>query len=210
MTSTDFTLNLHSREAVGKQNAKKLRREGKLPGVFYAHGEKPVPVIVEYRDLENAISYTGLIDVKIDDKRKRKAIIKDFQLDPLTNKFKHVDIMGVRLKEKITVTVPIHLVGEAVGVKDMGGILHQYFHEVEVTCLPLDIPEVIEIDVTELKIGDSINIGDVEIENVNIEGDPTQPIVSILAPTVKAAAEEVVEEEAEEAEGEEKEEEAAE
>ena len=206
MTTTDVILELESREALGKQNAKRIRREGKVPGVFYAHGEKPIPVVADYRQLENAISASGLIDVKIDNKRKRKAIIKDMQFEPLTNKFWHVDIMGVHLKEKITVTVPVHVVGEAVGVKDMGGMLHQYFHEIEVTCLPLDIPESIEIDVSSLEIGDAINIGDVEIENVTIEGDPSQPLVTVVAPAVAAAKEKEEEEEEVEEEEEETEE----
>ncbi len=213
MTSTDITLTLETRESVGKQYAKRLRREGKIPGVFYAHGEKAIPIVVDARELEKSISQAGgLIDVKIGQKRKRKAIIKDVQHDPMTSKFYHVDIMGVRLKEKVTVTVPIHLVGEPVGVKEQGGILHQYNHDIEVTCLPLDIPEQIEIDVTELKIGDAITLGDIHLENVALVGEEDQPLVSVMAPTVaKATAEEeAAEEEIAEGEGAEEEAEAEE
>jgi len=182
MTPTDITLTLESRTETGKENAKRLRREGKIPGVFYAHGEKSVPIVVEDRELAKVIAQVGgLIDIKIDGKRKRKAIIKDVQADPITNKFFHVDIMGVHLKEKVTVTVPFQVVGEPVGVKEQGGILHQYSHEIEVSCLPLDIPDHVEIDVTNLNIGDSITIEDVELENVTIVGEADQPLVTILA-----------------------------
>ncbi|OQX87870.1 hypothetical protein B6D60_03115 [candidate division KSB1 bacterium 4484_87] len=211
MTPTDISLSLVSRAETGKENAKKLRREGKIPGVFYAHGEKSVPIVVEDRELAKVIAQVGgLIDVQIDGKKKRKAIIKDVQSDPITNKFFHVDIMGVHLKEKVTVTVPLHVVGDPVGVKDQGGILHQYSHEIDVSCLPLDIPDHVEVDVSELNIGDSITIGDIKIENVTIVGEEEQPLATILAPTVskepveeEEGEEEAVEGEAE-ADGEEK------
>ncbi|NOZ60647.1 MAG: 50S ribosomal protein L25 [Calditrichaeota bacterium] len=206
MTTTDITLSLQSRSETGKENAKRLRREGKVPGVFYAHGEKTVPVVVGDRELAKVISQVGgLVDIKIDDRRKRKAIIKEVQSDPVTNKFYHVDIMGVRLKEKVTVTVPIQVVGDAIGVKEQGGILHQYSHEIEVSCLPLDIPDHVEIDVTDLNIGDSISVADIQLENAAIVNDPDQPLATVMAPSVSKEPEAEEEAEEEVAEGEEEE-----
>ncbi|UCE05440.1 MAG: 50S ribosomal protein L25 [bacterium] len=200
---SENVLHAEIREVTGKEFAKKLRKHGKIPGIFYAHDEKPVAIIVDERDTMKILtSESGLIDIQIGKKRKRKAIIKDAQADPVKQTLLHIDVMGVRLKEKIHVEVPIQFMGDAVGVKDHGGVLHQYLRAIEVSCLPLDIPDHIEVDVTNLNIGDSISLSSLSIENVEILGDPEQPIVNVLPPTVVKVpvAEEVeaVEEEKEE------------
>ncbi len=200
-------LHAELRDSKGKGASKKLRREGKVPGVFYAHNEKTVPIALDERELMKLLATeSGLLDIQIDKKKKRKAIIKEVQSDPVKQTLVHVDVMGVRLKEKITLSVPFNFVGEAIGVKDQGGILHQLMREVEVSCLPLDIPEHIEVDVSELAIGDTITLDSIRIENVEILGEPDQAIVHIISPSI--AVEEEPEEIEEEIEGEEPEEEA--
>jgi large subunit ribosomal protein L25 len=201
----DNILHADIRELTGKEYAKKLRKQGKIPGIFYAHDEKPVSIILNESDTMKILtSESGLIDIQIGSKRKRKAIIKEAQTDPVKQTLLHVDVMGVHLKEKINVEVPLHFIGEAIGVKEQGGILHQYLREIEISCLPLDIPEYIEVDVTNLNIGDVINLGSLAIENGEILGDPEQPIVNIVPPTVVkepvVEEAEVPEEEAEEKE----------
>ncbi|MBC8185939.1 50S ribosomal protein L25 [candidate division KSB1 bacterium] len=192
---SEHVLQVESREATGKEYAKKLRQAGKVPGVFYAHNEKSVAITFDEREIMKTLtsSEAGLIDIQIGGDKTRKAIIKEVQTDPIKNYLVHVDVMGVSLEEKITVSVPIHIVGEAVGVKDQGGILHNYIREVEVSCLPLDIPEYIDVDVSELNMGDSIQLSILTIDKVSIVGDLDQPIVSVLMP--KVVIEEVVEEE---------------
>lgn len=187
------------REVTGKEFAKKLRKQGKIPGVFYTHGEDPVPIVLDEQDsMKLLTSESGLIDFQIGKKRKRKAIIKDVQTDPLKQTLLHIDVLGVRLEEKIAVAVPIRIVGEAVGVKLQGGILHQYLRELQIECLPLDIPERIDVDVANLNIGDTITARSLVVEKVQILGDPEQPIVNVLQPTIvkeaKAEAAEAVEE----------------
>lgn len=185
---------VETREVTGKEFAKKLRRQGKVPGIFYAHDEKPIPIILDKRETTKILtSEAGLIDIQIGKKRKRKAIIKEVQTDPVKQSLVHVDVMGVRLKEKINVEVPIQILGEASGVKDQGGILHQYLREIEVSCLPLDIPEHIEIDVSNLNIGDTITLGSLSIENVEVLGDSEQAIIIVLPPTVVKEKVEIVE-----------------
>jgi len=201
-------LRAEMRELTGKEISKKMRREGKIPGVFYSRSEKSIPIILDERELMKVlVSESGLLDIQIDKKKKRKAIIKEVQTDPVKQTLVHVDVMGVKLKEKVTLAVPIHCVGEAVGVKEDGGILHQVLREIEVSSLPLDLPEHIEIDVSELGIGDSITLDSIKIENVEILGEPNQSIVHVITPTVIKEEEEVV---SEEEEGEAPEEEAAE
>lgn len=210
---SENVLQVELRGSTGKEYAKKMRRDGKVPGIFYAHNEKSVPILFNEREIMKTLtsSEAGLIDIQIGGKKKRKAIIKEVQTDPIKNYLVHVDIMGVSLEKSVAVAVPVHIVGEAIGVKEQGGILHNYIREVEVSCLPLDIPEYIEVDVSELNMGDSIQLSTLTAEKVSFLGDLDQPIVSILAPKV-VKEEEVVEEEGveEELEGEAKEGEAPE
>lgn len=194
---SELVLHAELRKVTGKEYAKKLRQQGKVPGVFYAHNETAIPITLDERITTKVLSSEGgLIDFQIGSKKKRKAIIKEVQTDPVRQSLVHIDIMGVQLKEKLTIEVPIHFLGEAIGVKEQGGILHQYFREIEVTCFPLDIPDYIEIDVSQLQLGDSIIISELSVPNIEIEGDPQQQIVSVMAPSV--AKEKVVEEAPEE------------
>ena len=182
------------REFTGKEFAKKLRKQGKVPGIFYTQNESPIPIVLDERETVRILTAeSGLIDFQIGTKRKRKVIIKEVQTDPVKQSLLHVDVLGVRLKDKINIEVPINLIGEAIGVKDQGGILHQYLRSVEVSCLPLDIPEGFDVDVTNLNVGDSIALESLSMENVEVLGDPEQPIVNVTMPTV--AKEPVVEEE---------------
>ncbi|MFZ5518253.1 MAG: 50S ribosomal protein L25 [Candidatus Zhuqueibacterota bacterium] len=183
-------LNAEVRKLTGKEIAKKLRREGKVPGIFYSHNEESIPIIVDERELMKVlVSESSLIDIQIEKKKKRKAIIREVQTDPVKQNLVHVDVMGVNLKEKVTLAVPIRFVGEAVGVKTHGGILHQLMREIEVSCLPLDLPEHIEIDVSALNVGDLITVSAIHLENVEILGEPDQAIVHVITPTVAKSSE---------------------
>jgi len=182
----EHLLQAQLRERTGKEFAKKLRQQGKIPGIYYAHGEQAIPIILDQREtMKFLASGSGLIDFQIGKRRKQKAIIKDVQVDPVKQTLVHIDVQGVSLEEKITINVPIVIVGEAIGVKQQGGILHQYVRELEVECLPLDIPDRIEIDVTNLNIGDSITGRSLSIDKATIVGDLDQPIVNVLPPTVE-------------------------
>ncbi len=195
-------LNATARDKVGSKGAKKLRREGKVPGIYYAHNEKNIPFVVDERELRHLLGIeTALIDLKIGKGRAKKCVLKDVHLDPLTNRPLHIDMQGVKMKERIHVTVPVHIVGEAVGVKTDGGILNQMMHELEVSCLPGDLPENIVIDVSELRLGESIHVKDVNVENVEILNDEEVVIVNIVASRAsKEVTTEPGEEEAEEEE----------
>jgi large subunit ribosomal protein L25 len=182
---SELVLHAEIREVTGKEYAKKLRQQGKIPGIFYARDEAAISITLDEQNATKVLtSEGGLIEIQIGSKKVRKAIIKEVQTDPVRQSLVHVDVMGVQLKVKITIEVPIHFLGEAIGVKEQAGILHQYFREIEVNCLPLDIPDHIDIDVSNLKLGDSIAIRDLSIPNVEILGDPQQHVVSVMAPAV--------------------------
>ncbi|MGH1363555.1 MAG: 50S ribosomal protein L25 [Calditrichia bacterium] len=184
------------REERGRRLIGRMRRAGRVPGVFYLHGEDPVALAFDAKTLSYFISHNrGLLDLQIEgEKAARKVVLKDVQYDPITENVLHVDFMGVVMGEKMTVMVALSLIGEPVGVKN-GGRLASPIRELEVECLPKDIPEVLEVDISGLEIGDSIHIDELSFADVTILADGRDLVASVEMPRV-------VTEETEEADGE--------
>ncbi|MDZ7345036.1 MAG: 50S ribosomal protein L25, partial [candidate division KSB1 bacterium] len=180
-------LEVSVRQQVGKKVARHLRRAGHIPGIYYIRGEASIPVTVNEKALRTVVlSKANLVDLNFDDGRKAKSVIREIQWDPMTSRPLHVDLMGIKLTEKITIEVPVHLVGTAAGVKE-GGTLQVMLRELEIECLPLDIPDEITIDVSGLNIHDAIHVGDINLEKVKILNDPEQLIASVLPPRLEEA-----------------------
>jgi large subunit ribosomal protein L25 len=193
-----------------------MRAAGEVPGVIYGDGNGSIAIRVDLRELRRAVSGPGgthaLMDIEVDGGRQtRTAIIKDIQLDPVRDRVIHFDLHEIRLDRKINTVVPVHLIGEPHGVT-MGGSLSQPTHEINVSVLPTEIPELIEADVSELEIGGALRLSDIAIpESVELLDDPEEVVLaSVSAPISDAELEgEVSEEEELEGEGEEEGEEAA-
>lgn len=189
-------IEVQPRMDTGKQVAKRLRRGGRVPGIYYFHGQKPLPFSVDTKTLRNMLAHkSSLIDLKFQDGDTTKCVVREVQWDPLSGAPIHIDFMGINIAEKVKVEVPIRLVGTAVGVKTGGGVLQQLLREVQIECLPLDIPEAITVDVSPLEIHHALHIGDLKLENIEILTDAEQVIVSVLSPrleetTAAAAGEE--------------------
>jgi large subunit ribosomal protein L25 len=187
------------RKDFGKDECKRLRREGQIPGVVYKDGKKAISIQVDNKDLwhalhteagENVIITMDISDGR--DKTEKTVIVKEIQRDPVNDRFVHVDFHEISLKEKLKVKVPIVVKGEAVGVREDDGVLTQEIWELEVECMPADIPEHVDIKVDELRIGDSIHIKDIAPpQGVTVLGDPDHVVVSVIPPKME---EEVVEE----------------
>lgn len=194
-------LKVEARDTTGKKAAKDLRRAGKIPGVYYFHGQQNISLAVDRKMLHAAMtSEASVIDLDLGKGKKLPTIIREIQWDPITAAPIHVDFLGVKLDEEVTVEVPLHLVGTPVGVRVNGGVLQQLLRSIEVECLPLDIPEHIEVDVNELDINDTIHVSDLKVEKVKILNEPDTLILSILPPRLEeepAAAEAAEEEPAE-------------
>ena len=193
----DFVLDVEKREEVGKQAAKRLRREGFVPGVVYGHGEETTPIKVPTMQISEFLkqSHGEAVSLRLKlGKKKYNAIIKAIERDPVTGDILHLDFQILHKGEKITVEVPIEVVGTPIGVKQ-GGILEHLVRSIEVRAIPSKLPSHIEIDVSELHIGDSIFVKDLKLEDVEILEDPEEAIVTVLAP--RKAVEVVEEEEAE-------------
>jgi large subunit ribosomal protein L25 len=178
------------RSDVGKGVARKLRQAGSIPAVYYGRGEDPIPLTVGLKDLEDVIERAEgsnvIVDLKVDGDGAgdRKALIREIQRDPVGGTILHLDLQHISLTETITVEVPVVLVGTPTGVKDGGGILEHLLRDVEVECLPTDIPSRIEIDVSALNIGDSLHVSDLKAERLTIVTEAGRTIATVVPPTV--------------------------
>ena len=203
------TLTAEARTGRGKNEARRLRRSGKLPAVVYG-GEDSVgiPVSVDPKALlEIFHSDSGvntLIDLLVDDGNAKQVLVKEFQVHPVSSELLHVDFYRLALDKKITVAVPIVLKGESLGVKQEGGLVDFIHREVQVECMPTEIPEKIEIDISDLMIGQGVRLhevsGDFPWSPVS---DPDTLLVHVIAPKVEEEPEEeeVADGEADSAEG---------
>jgi large subunit ribosomal protein L25 len=206
------TLFVIKRNRAGKSVAKKIRKEGAIPAIFYGRQTDPIPLTVNPLDLKKALSTEAgentLLELHIKgdgDEITKIALLRAVQYDHLKSLPIHFDFQEVQMKELITVKVPIRIVGRAQGVHE-GGILEEILREIEVECLPTAIPNVIDVDVSQLGIGDSIHISDLSFsEGVAVLHELEQTIVTILSPVMEevkpvAPAEVVAPTEAEEGE----------
>jgi len=193
------------RSEVGRIAVKKVKSQGFIPAVIYAHNQTPMSLQVKARDLDTLLSHAVgehvLVDLEIAGEANRLAIIQEVQHHPVTQTVLHVDFHGVSANEKIEAIVPVEAVGESVGVKSFGGLLEQFAREITIKCLPQDLPEVITVDISAMKIGDSIHTKDLILpEGVTaVDTDMTifmiaEPTVAIEAPAAAAAGPEVIKE----------------
>lgn len=189
------------REGIGKGAARTVRRQGRVPGVLYGHGEESIPLSVDAGELQrlvHAISIENTIvdlDVTGDGGQSYKVLIRELQRHPFKNELLHIDFFHIAMDEKLYVEVPIVLKGVPDGVKNKGGVLDHQLRELEVYCLPGNIPDRVEVDVAGLDIGDSIHVRDLVLFDVEVETDADRPVVTVLAPTVIEEVEAGVEEE---------------
>ncbi len=203
------SLTVEPRNDFGKNASRRARRNGFIPGVVYSHGESEsiqIPRKDFFKLFKGKISESVIFDIhssaKKDDTEKM-AYVKDYHMDPISGEILHVDLFKVTKGEKIHTHVPIVFIGTAKGVK-LGGILEVDVREIEVECLPKDLPEKIEIDVTSMEVGDSIHVKDVVLpEGVKAIGNSEASIASVHVPKVAAVEEKVEEVAAAEGEGEE-------
>ena len=178
-------MNVELRSKTGKGVSRQLRREEMVPGVVYGKGMDPVAVSIKYRELQAAMAGDGgqnnlITLVGGGGLDQSMVIIADLQRDALKGTYKHVDLHSVNMSEKLRVTVPVVLKGTAAGVKE-GGLLDFAHHELHVECLPNNIPDHIEIDITDLKIAHSIHVSEIPLpEGVKVLDNPKTPVVSVL------------------------------
>jgi len=194
---TNF-LEAHPRESGNKNDARRVRRDGKIPAVVYGAGKDSLSVTVDprvvTRILHSETGHNTIFDLALNGERA-KAMIVDWQYEPIKGHLLHIDLKRIAMDKVLTVNVPIFLRGEAEGVKTQGGILEQIQREVEIECLPSDIPSHIDANVTHLVFGTVLRVADLPHDpKLKFLTDPNQPVAHIIsvkeevAPTPEAAA----------------------
>jgi large subunit ribosomal protein L25 len=183
------SLNAQSRTGSGKGFARKLRASGRVPVVVYGHGDKNQALSVDALELEKLLARISventLIEVAVEGGGTTRALIREVQMHPFKPEVLHMDLLQVHADERIHLKIPVRVVGTPEGVRNGGGVMDQVLYDLDVECFPGDIPDAIEVDVTELEVGQSARVHDLAATaGVRIINDGDLPVVSVLAPTV--------------------------
>lgn len=188
-----FELQAQVREETGKSNAARLRRDGLLPCVLYGSEVDTIPLTVKTAELMQIIREGGhnvLIKVKVDSE-EYITLVREVQLHPVAKDYLHADLQWISMKDKLQTLVPVLIVGVAPGVEHEGGVLQQQLREVEVECLPTDIPDHVEVDISELGFGESLSVEDLVVgPGVEFITEPDEVVVSVVAVQVEEEPEE--------------------
>jgi large subunit ribosomal protein L25 len=199
------------REQKGRSAVRKVRRDGKIPGIVYGRDEESLTVEVDAKELERMLHHGlgehAILDLNVkcgQSKKKRTVLLREVQHHPVTGEILHVDFYHIDMDQKIFTSVPIVLVGHAEGVKK-GGILEHVLRDVELECVAKKMPETLELDVTNLEMGHSYHVRDLQLdEEISVQTDPGRAVVTIVPPKlreeVEAEEEAALEEEAAEPE----------
>ena len=191
MSSTYYKLNVTDRKKFGTKESNQVRKKGFIPAVLYYAGEKNNHISIDKSVFFHALQSSQRVYEIEQGKEKQFVMIKEIQYHPVTDEIIHVDLMRVRRSEKMTILVPLVLVGSSIGVKE-GGILSQSINQVEISCLPTNVPENIEINIDNIEQGQSLSVGDIELKDKEVEL-LTASDINILSIQAPGGAEEDVE-----------------
>jgi large subunit ribosomal protein L25 len=187
----DATLEAVARETFGKNEARRTRREGKVPAVLYGEGKDATAIAVEPKALLKILhSESGantLIALKVAGGASTRVLVKDYQLDPITHHLLHADFYKIAMDKVLRLTVPITLKGEAPGVKQQAGVLEFIRREIEIECLPADIPEHIDIDISGLMLHQGVRVREISVNpKLKFLSDPDAMLVHVVMPKAEA------------------------
>ncbi len=182
-------LKANVRKNITKSSRNKLRLDGRVPGIYYSKHGNPISIDVNEKSI-NPLVYTTethLISLQLDANEEYDCVIKDIQFDPITDKVIHIDLLGLTSGETFQLEVPLQFHGSPVGVKE-GGVLQTLLHKLEVECLPKDIPQHIDINIQDLKLGGAIHVKDIVLENVKILNPEETVIAAVTHPKAEVEA----------------------
>ena len=194
MASSYYKLDISSRHQTGSKESKIARKKGLIPGILYYSGEEAISISIEKSILLRAMNSGQRIFEINQDGESQYTMLKQVQYHPVTDEVMHIDLMRVRRSEKMTISVPVVLVGDAIGVKE-GGVLSQSLTQVEISCYPTDVPEQIDLKIDDLEINAALSVGDIDTgsEDIELISDAGLNIVSITTPVSEEVADEEVE-----------------
>ncbi len=193
--ANEHKIDINKRELSGKQGIKQIRREGNIPGVYYSpNSESSIPIVISKAELNAAIkSGARIFNISVGDK-KQNVLFKSVQYHPVTDKILHVDLYGIRMDRPVNIKVAVSLIGDPIGVIEGGGVLNQAASEIEVICLPGDIPEFFEADISNLNLGESLNAGSIELSDKYTLVTPEDAALASVTMPMKESEPEAVEE----------------
>ncbi len=183
---SEITLKASKRTEFKRSISRQLRNKGLIPGIVYSRGEENIAIKANELDLRSIVftSESHIINLQIEGENKPvNCVLKDTQFDPISGRIIHFDLLGIKEDEKINIEVSVLLKGNAPGVKE-GGLLQHVLHKLQVECLPKYIPSHIEVDISNLNIGDSVKVADIKLEGIEILNDENAAIVAVVPPTV--------------------------
>jgi large subunit ribosomal protein L25 len=189
METLDISANLRSVKGTG--GSRRLRREGRVPGTFYGPARSAISIEVDAKEFSGKVahlegSHLVRLASEAPELSGRVALVRELQWHPVTGALLHTDLYEVDLDRKLTIKVPLHFVGKAIGVTQQSGILQPILREVQVECLPTDIPDFFEVDVSHLGIHDAVHIADIQTpEGVTLVFESNDAVVSVLPPAVE-------------------------
>ena len=183
-----FEISAEAREGKGRSKSRKLRREGRVPAIVYGGGQDPTPITLERNSLvlqmDQEAFYTSILNINLG-KKAQPVVVKEVQRHPSKSTVVHLDFQRVVADEEITLTVQIHFVGEAeaIGVKQQGGVIEHTTTEVEISCLPANLPEYLELDVSALELNDVLHLSDIKfpegVTSTQLAHGHDSPVVAI-------------------------------
>jgi len=181
----EYKIEVQKRDISNKKSSiKELRNADQIPGVYYSHDSKSsIALSIDKKMLNEALKSSSQVYKISVGEKKKDVIIKSIQYHPISENILHIDLYGVKMDTQVTIKVPISFIGECEGVK-AGGVLNQNLTELDISCLPADIPQSIDIDISNLNIGDSIRVEQVEVDDkLKLVGDTGLLITSVIMPT---------------------------
>jgi large subunit ribosomal protein L25 len=188
-----YQLTVTTREGTGRSASRRLRKAEKIPAILYGKHTKPETLSVSATEfvklLKEIAGRAALVELKRDTGAAALSFLQEIQRDPITDRYLHVDLQEVKENEKMVINVSVTLVGESTGVKNEGGILETASHRLRIRCLPKDLPAFIEVDVSPLKVGESIHVAELKpIAGVEFLDAPTQAVVLCIEPPAEEVA----------------------
>ncbi|MFW6276466.1 MAG: 50S ribosomal protein L25 [Bacteroidota bacterium] len=182
----EIELKVLTRET-GKKSARGVRNIGNVPGIYYTKGAEPIAIHAKPLDLRPVVytSQTRIINLLVGDAQQpKKCVLKDVDFDPVSDELIHFDLLGIKEGQQLTVEIPVMMRGQASGVRTSGGRMNQIIHKIKVKCMPSDLIEVLEYDVTNMEIGDSVYLRDLKQENVEFDLTEDAVVCTIVPPRI--------------------------
>ena len=184
--ANEHQIDINKRTNTGKKSVKRVRRDGNIPGVYYSPTSKnSTPIFISQSEYQAAVkSRARIFNISVGGK-KQNVLFKSVQYHPVTEQVLHIDFYGIRMDKPVNIKIPVKLTGDSIGVIEEGGVLNQASNEIEIQCLPADIPEFVETDISELNLGDSINVGSIDLDEKITLVTPEDTVLASITHAMK-------------------------